>query len=100
MKNIPISYLTLLSRQINSAISDGYIESYSFEDIYNAIDNKNLEKIITNEVADFGILSTIQKDELEWLYQQLAYEAKNLVMLVMKELSWVLIIKNTDYPYF
>ncbi|ABO47125.1 hypothetical protein EXW69_08660 [Francisella tularensis subsp. mediasiatica] len=76
MKNIPISYLTLLSRQINSAISDGYIESYSFEDIYNAIDNKNLEKIVTNEVADFGILSTIQKDELEWLYQQLAYEAK------------------------
>lgn len=47
-----------------------------FEDIYNAIDNKNLEKIVTNEVADFGILSTIQKDELEWLYQQLAYEAK------------------------
>ncbi|APA82880.1 hypothetical protein N894_0896 [Francisella tularensis subsp. novicida PA10-7858] len=27
-------------------------------------------------MADFGILSAIQKDELEWLYQQLANEAK------------------------
>ncbi|KFJ37889.1 hypothetical protein DR85_1045 [Francisella tularensis] len=51
-------------------------------------------------MADFGILSTIQKDELEWLYQQLAYEAKNLVMLVMKELSWILIIKTRIIPTF
>ncbi|QUE32187.1 hypothetical protein [Francisella philomiragia] len=76
MTKISLSHLTFLSRQINSAISDGHIASYSFEDIYNAIEYKNLEKLVTNEVADFSILSTIQKDELAWLYQQLANEAK------------------------
>jgi hypothetical protein len=77
MVKIGIHIWTYIARQINSAIADGYIEQYSFEDIYGAIKSSDLEGLlIINDVADFSILETLNFSEKKLLYTKLNKEVE------------------------
>jgi len=74
---IDITIWTGMARYINSAISDGYIEKYSFNDIYGAIKNFDLEGLlIIDDVAYLSILETLNFSEKELLYTKLNKEVK------------------------
>lgn len=73
MNKLPLSYLTFISRKINTIISSGQIEFCTFDEVYNAINNRDLYELLAKSNSDFSIFSSID-DNL--LYEKLSKQVK------------------------
>ena len=52
-KKPKLSLLSLIGFNINSAISNGHLDSISFEDIYTAINDENLFELLDRKIPEY-----------------------------------------------